>query len=145
LASYIESNLVAGERVLHVGHVTWWGQFWLLFFGVILAPVVIGLVLLLIAWINVKSTELGVTNKRVIVKTGFISRRTVELNLQKVESVQVDQGFLGRMLNYGTVVIAGGGNPFAPLTGIADPLGFRRAFLEAQEQALGRAAPAPTA
>jgi uncharacterized membrane protein YdbT with pleckstrin-like domain len=79
------------------------------------------------------------------VKTGFISRRTVELNLQKVESVQVDQGFLGRMLNFGTVVIAGGGNPFAPLTGIADPLGFRRAFLEAQEQALGRAAPAPAA
>lgn len=136
MASYIESNLVAGERVVHIGHVTWWGQFWWLFFGVVLTPVVIGLLLLLIAWINVKSTELGVTNKRVIVKTGFISRRTVELNLQKVESVQVDQGLVGRMFNYGTVVIAGGGNPFAPLTGIADPLGFRRAFLEAQEQAL---------
>jgi uncharacterized membrane protein YdbT with pleckstrin-like domain len=141
MASYIESNLVAGERVLHVGHVSWWGQFWLVFFGVILAPVVIGLVLLLVAWINVKSTELGVTNKRVIVKTGFISRRTVELNLQKVESVQVDQGLLGRMLNFGTVVIAGGGNPFAPVAGIADPLGFRRAFLEAQETALSTKAP----
>lgn len=141
MSKYIESNLVQGERVLHVGHLSAWGQFWLIFFGVILAPVVVGLVLLLIAWITIKSTELGVTNKRVIVKTGFISRRTVELNLQKVESVQVDQGLMGRVLNFGTIVIAGGGNPFAPLTGIADPLGFRRAFLEAQEIALGAKAP----
>ena len=137
MATYIESNLIAGERVLHVGHLSAWGQFWLIFFGVILTPVVIGLVLLAIAWITVRSTELGVTNKRVIVKTGFITRRTVELNLQKVESVQVEQGLMGRMLNYGTIVIAGGCNPFAPLAGIANPLGFRRAFLEAQEIALG--------
>ena len=141
MARYIESNLVQGERVLHIGHVSAWGQFWVIFFGVILAPVAIGLVLLLIAWITIKSTELGVTNKRVIVKTGFISRRTVELNLQKVESVQVDQGLMGRVLNFGTIVIAGGGNPFAPLAGIADPLGFRRAFLEAQEAALGAKLP----
>lgn len=137
MSKYIESNLIQGERVLHVGRLSVWGQFWLIFFGVILAPVVIGLVLLAIAWINLRSTELGVTSKRVIMKTGFISRRTVELNLQKVESVQVDQGLVGRVLNYGTIVIAGGGNPFAPLTGIADPLVFRRAFLEAQEIALG--------
>jgi uncharacterized membrane protein YdbT with pleckstrin-like domain len=86
--------------------------------------------------VNQRSTELAVTNKRVITKFGFIQRDTVELNIQKVESVQVQQGIMGRMLDFGTIVIAGGGNPQAPVPGIRDPMGFRRAFLEAQESAL---------
>jgi hypothetical protein len=57
--------------------------------------------------------------------------------------VQVQQGIMGRMLGFGTIVIAGGGNPQAPVPGISDPMGFRRAFLEAQEMALKeRATPA---
>jgi uncharacterized membrane protein YdbT with pleckstrin-like domain len=93
----------------------------------------IGLGLLGAAYVRLKSTELAVTNKRVIAKFGFIQRQTVELNIGKVESIQVHQGIFGRMFNYGSLVISGGGNPQAPVPGISNPLGFRKAFMEAQD------------
>ena len=77
------------------------------------------------------STEVAITNRRVIVKLGFIKRDTVEINLDKVEALKVEQGFLGRMLNYGTVYISGAGTSVAPIRDIADPLVFRRKFMEA--------------
>jgi uncharacterized membrane protein YdbT with pleckstrin-like domain len=137
MSSYVESALIDGERVLYLGRVSTWALFWpYLFLGVLLLPVVIGLFLLITAWIEKKTTELAVTDKRVIVKKGLIRRETVELNIQKIESVRVDQGVLARIFNYGTVVVAGGGNPVAPVERIADPMAFRRAFLEAQEAVL---------
>ena len=143
MASYVEQALTRGESVLHLGRTSWWSLSGYLFFGVVLLPVGVGLILLALAWVKQRSTELAVTNKRVITKFGFIQRDTVELNIQKVESVQVQQGIMGRMLDFGTIVIAGGGNPQAPVPGISDPMGFRRAFLEAQEMVLKeRAAPA---
>jgi uncharacterized membrane protein YdbT with pleckstrin-like domain len=77
---------------------------------------------------------LAVTNKRVIAKTGFISRKTIEMNLTKVESMQVDQGIFGRLLNFGSLKINGTGASNAPITGISAPLEFRRSFMEAQDQ-----------
>jgi uncharacterized membrane protein YdbT with pleckstrin-like domain len=143
MASYVEQALTRGESVLHLGRTSWWSLSGYLFFGMVLLPVGVGLILLALAWVKQRSTELAVTNKRVITKFGFIQRDTVELNIQKVESVQVQQGIMGRMLDFGTIVIAGGGNPQAPVPGISDPMGFRRAFLEAQEMVLKeRAAPA---
>ena len=143
MASYVEQALTRGESVLHLGRTSWWSLSGYLFFGVVLLPVGVGLILLALAWVKQRSTELAVTNKRVNTKFGFIQRDTVELNIQKVESVQVQQGIMGRMLDFGTIVIAGGGNPQAPVPGISDPMGFRRAFLEAQEMVLKeRAAPA---
>ena len=143
MASYVDQALTRGESVLHLGRTSWWSLSGYLFFGVVLLPVGVGLILLALAWVKQRSTELAVTNKRVITKFGFIQRDTVELNIQKVESVQVQQGIMGRMLDFGTIVIAGGGNPQAPVPGISDPMGFRRAFLEAQEMVLKeRAAPA---
>lgn len=143
MASYVEQALTRGESILHLGRTSWWSLSGYLFFGVVLLPVGVGLILFALAWVKQRSTELAVTNKRVITKFGFIQRDTVELNIQKVESVQVQQGIMGRMLDFGTIVIAGGGNPQAPVPGISDPMGFRRAFLEAQEMVLKeRAAPA---
>lgn len=143
MASYVEQALTRGESVLHLGRTSWWSLSGYLVFGVLLIPLGVGLILLAVAWVKQRSTELAVTNKRVITKFGFIQRDTVELNIQKVESVQVQQGIMGRMLDFGTIVIAGGGNPQAPVPGISDPMGFRRAFLEAQEAALKeRTAPA---
>lgn len=136
MASYVEQALTRGESVLHLGRTSWWSLSGYLVLGVVLLPVGVGLILLALAWVKQRSTELAVTNKRVITKFGFIQRDTVELNIQKVESVQVQQGILGRMLDFGTIMVAGGGNPQAPVPGIRDPMGFRRAFLEAQEMAL---------
>ncbi len=85
----------------------------------------IGAVNLLIAWIRRVSTELAVTDRRVIHKTGFFSRQTQEMHREKVESVDVQQSFLGRIFGYGTVLVRGIGSTWEPFSNIADPLAFR--------------------
>jgi uncharacterized membrane protein YdbT with pleckstrin-like domain len=83
--------------------------------------------------------ELAVTTKRVIVKHGFVRRQTIEINLNRVESIQVEQGLLGRLFNFGTLIVSGTGTSHAPLAGIAEPMGFRKAFIEAQDSGKGDA------
>ena len=129
--SYIDDSLIEGEQILHRARVSWWSQVGLVTLGIVLAIVVVGLFLLIAAWIKVRSTEIAITNKRVIVKFGFVKRDTVEINLDKVEALRVEQGFFGRMLNFGTVFISGAGTSVAPIKDIADPLVFRRKFMEA--------------
>ena len=133
MASYIEQALIADEKILHRGRVSWWAVSHLLLLGVLLLPIVVGIGILVWAWIRVKSTELVITNKRVIAKFGFISRNTMEIAIQKVESIQVQQSVWGRMLDFGTLIVSGTGTSNAPIPSIADPMAFRRAFLEAQE------------
>lgn len=134
MASYIDKALITDERVLYRGNISLWSLSFLIFVGVILLPVVgIGLIFLLAAYIRYKTTELAITNKRVIAKFGFISRRTVEININKVESVQVEQGIAGRIFDYGSLIISGAGDPQAPIPGISDPMRFRKAFIEAQD------------
>ncbi len=136
MSSYVEDALVKDERIVHLGHISLWSLWGTLALGVVLLPVFgLGLVFLGMAYVKYKTTELAITTRRVIAKFGFISRTTVELNINKVESIQVEQTVMGRMLNYGTLVIAGGGNPQAPIPGISDPIAFRRAFIEAQDGA----------
>ena len=71
------------------------------------------------------TTELAVTDRRVIYKTGIIQRHTIEMNRSKVETVGVNQSILGRALGYGTVVVRGTGGSFEPIPFIGDPLTFR--------------------
>ena len=129
--SYIDDSLIPSETVVHRARVSWWSQFPLVFLGLLTLVIVIGLVFLVIAWIKVRSTELAITNKRVIAKFGFIKRNTVEINLEKVEALKVEQGVWGRFLNFGTIFISGAGTSVAPIPDIADPLVFRRKFMEA--------------
>src|SRR5262249_55482755 len=77
------------------------------------------------AWIRRASTELAVTDRRVIFKRGLIRRHTVEMNMDKVESVDVDQSILGRLFNYGDVTVRGTGASIEPLRMIDDPLALR--------------------
>jgi uncharacterized membrane protein YdbT with pleckstrin-like domain len=77
------------------------------------------------AWIRRVTTEFAVTDRRVIYKTGLISRHTLEMNRSKVESVDVDQPLLGRIFGYGTITLRGTGSTFQPIYHIADPLTFR--------------------
>ncbi|MDA0782016.1 MAG: PH domain-containing protein [Rickettsiales bacterium] len=70
---------------------------------------IFGLVSWIYAVVSRFSTEIAVTNKRIIVKYGLMSRCTIELNLSKIESVSVNQGIMGRFLSYGTVTINGTG------------------------------------
>jgi uncharacterized membrane protein YdbT with pleckstrin-like domain len=86
---------------------------------------VLGIVSALGALIRRATTELAVTDRRVIFKTGIFQRHTVEMNLSKVETVGVNQSILGRLLGYGTVIVRGTGGSFEPIPFIGEPLTFR--------------------
>jgi uncharacterized membrane protein YdbT with pleckstrin-like domain len=77
------------------------------------------------AWFRRWTTETDVTSLRVVHKEGFIKRRTFEMSLDKVESVDVNQSILGRILNYGDVTIRGVGEGIEKIRTIASPLAFR--------------------
>lgn len=164
MASYVDSNLSKGEEVISRAHVSWLSYLpsiiisaFIFIFGVLgligsavstnpnsggsglpwlmilIAAFIIGKVALTIA-----TTELALTNKRVIAKFGFIRRTTVELRLDKVESIGVNQGILGRLLGYGSVVVRGTGGTGTPIPSIKQPLDFRRVvnnFIEEKEAA----------
>jgi uncharacterized membrane protein YdbT with pleckstrin-like domain len=144
---YIDRVLQPGETVRHVAkisRVTYLRGFSLWIVAAILAalsPAVPGLhVLVLIvaaiifllgalllarAGFRRVTTEIAVTDRRVIYKCGFISRYTVEMHMDKVESVDVDQSLFGRLFNYGDVIIHGTGAGFEPLKMINAPLDLR--------------------
>ena len=77
------------------------------------------------AMIRRATTELAVTDRRVIFKTGIVQRHSVEMNRSKVETVGVNQSILGRLLGYGTIIVRGTGGSFEPVAFIGDPLTFR--------------------
>jgi len=85
----------------------------------------IGLLSGLSALVRRQTTELAVTDRRVIYKTGILQRHSMEMNRSKVETVGVSQSILGRILGYGTVVVRGTGGSFEPVAFIGDPLTFR--------------------
>ena len=148
--SYVTSVLQPDEKIIATGHVHWiiYGRgllvliIGLIVFGI--APdggfgtlirvvgilvILVGLYDLVRAWINQVTTEVAVTNKRVIKKRGLIWRETAEMNMDKVESALVEQSLLGRALNYGSIVIRGTGSGIEGLNHIAKPLELRSAIL----------------
>ena len=135
MGSFVQGTLGKDEKIIVEGRVSGWALVPSIIIGIITIPLFgLGIIIILSAVFTYISTELAVTNKRVVVKTGFIKRSTIELNLSKVESIQVHQGLFGRILNYGSLVVSGAGNPQAPIPNIADPMSFRRLATEAQEQ-----------
>ncbi len=79
------------------------------------------------AWFKRWTTEIAVTDRRIIYKRGFIRRHTIEMNMDKVESVDVNQSLLGRILGYGDVLVRGTGVGFEPLQMIESPIELRNA------------------
>ena len=120
MGTYVDNNLIKDE---HVEFETTYH--WIIFcnlraiFTLFIAPM-----------LDRYTDEFAVTNRRVIVKTGLISRRTLEMNLNKIESVNVDQSIFGRMLGYGTITIIGTGGTRESFPDISNPLKFRKKFQE---------------
>src|SRR2546423_7272461 len=95
----------------------------------LIATAVLFGVLALASWaraaIRRATTELAITDRRVIYKSGLLSRHTLEMNRSKVESVDVDQSILGRIFSFGTIVVRGTGGSLEPIRLIRDPFAFR--------------------
>ena len=120
MGNYVDNNLIKGETVAIETTYHWiivihWRALLTLFIAPMLAR-----------W----SDEFAITNHRIIVKTGLISRRTLEMNLNKVETVNVDQSILGRLFGYGTIRIVGTGGTNEVFENISHPIEFRKKFLE---------------
>lgn len=143
---YVESNLLPGEKVIYKATPHWilfvvpvlsiglgilfmlatlvgWGNF-----GAILGLfcVFTGLLLALGSAVTFFTIEFGLTNKRIIAKEGFIRRRSIELLLTQVESIGVNQHILGRILNYGTIIVVGTGGTRESFRAIVDPMELRK-------------------
>jgi uncharacterized membrane protein YdbT with pleckstrin-like domain len=136
MGSYIEENLARDEQIIIKAQVTWLSQFWYLLFGGIFVLLalpsknfiffLVGAIFIGVAVIHVITTELALTNRRIIAKSGLIRRNTIELKVNRVESLGVDQGVLGRILNFGSIVVKGVGGSNAPIPYIAKPMEFRQ-------------------
>jgi uncharacterized membrane protein YdbT with pleckstrin-like domain len=153
--AYVEKNLIPGEELIYRTGVHWSVLVLPLllvaaviaggitcYFGKFLGKVEAGtfliaaaLVYALYVIIKRNSTEIAVTNRRVIIKTGMASRRSLELMLPKVESIGIDETVMGRMLGYGTVVIHGTGGTPEPFRKIAHPSEFRQRVQEQIDRA----------
>lgn len=92
--------------------------------GVVL--IVLAAVMAAVAIVKRNATEMAVTSRRVLIKSGILSRRTIEMLLSRVESIVITEPFFGRMFGYGTVVIRGTGGTPEPFNLIAHPTEFRR-------------------
>lgn len=145
MAQYIDASLNAEERVTYRGGVSWviyiapvmmmgFGAAWALTGGGLpgLGVAMAGLLSGMGAFVRQTTSEFAVTTDRVVVKTGLLTRNTIEIQLAKVESVQVQQDLLGRLLNYGTITVSGTGGTHEPFSLIDDPMNFRKAVQAAQ-------------
>ena len=146
MGRYIDEILQPGEKVLYSTNAHW------MFYLPAIAAWIVALVLLIFSrlvggdmlvlvclslaalywtftgWFHRWTTETDVTNLRVVHKTGFIKRRTFEMSLAKVESVDVNQSILGRIMNYGDVTVRGVGEGAETIKTIAAPLEFRNSI-----------------
>ena len=124
--SYVQSTIGKDEKIIYYINYHWayvaLAYFYLIIFGVF----IIGVILFFRMMINKWTTERVLTNKRYIQKTGWISRKTEEISVQKIEEVEFNQSILGRVLNYGSVLISGTGVGKIKLNLIDDPLIFQK-------------------
>jgi len=125
--SYIEESLSAGEKIEGLFKLHWfaWVPMWL---WIVLGIPTLGLTWLIAIYefLRLRYIEQGVTNKRVILKRGIISRKTEEMKLASIETVEIDQGVWGRLLGFGTVKVTGRGISDVVYRGIADPMAVKR-------------------
>lgn len=143
---YIDANLMKGEKIIFKTKPHWscivapcilFSMGWIMFIAGIgfqaMALVIIGFLIFAIAFFwglselfTMISSEYALTNRRIVTKTGLISRKTMEILLNKIETVNIDQNLTGRMFNYGNLNITGTGGAQDPFKGIAAAVEFRK-------------------
>jgi uncharacterized membrane protein YdbT with pleckstrin-like domain len=125
--SYIEESLSSGEEIVAVFRLHWFSRLPMVLW-IILALPTLGLTLILAGYefVRLRCIEQGLTNKRVVFKKGIISRSTEEMKLKSVETVEIEQGVLGRIFGYGDVKITGRGISDVVFKGVADPIAVKK-------------------
>jgi uncharacterized membrane protein YdbT with pleckstrin-like domain len=160
--SYLDNNLMPDEKVLYRAKPHWiifWPTFLLLLIGLALfifgikqplpttsptfhlnintlvarLALLLAIILAIPEFITYVTSEYGVTNRRVLMKTGFFRRISLDIRLSRVESIAVQQTLLGHLLNYGSILISGVGGSKDPFPTIASPLLFRQKIQEQLE------------
>jgi uncharacterized membrane protein YdbT with pleckstrin-like domain len=125
--SYIAESLSAGEEVSALFRLHWVARIPLAIWLLLGIPTFgITLVFALYEYLRVRHIEQGVTNKRVIFKTGIISRKSEEMKLASVETVEIDQGIFGRLLGYGNIKVTGRGTSDVLFRLVDDPMTVKR-------------------
>jgi uncharacterized membrane protein YdbT with pleckstrin-like domain len=160
MGSYVDKNLGKDETINYSASVSLW-RYWFSFliggffgFGALLGlaaslssksgagmlgskfeTAILLIALGVIAWplIARKSTELVITSKRLIAKFGVTSTQSIEIRFDRIETVRVKQSLMGRILNYGDIVVTGTGSTFDPIPNISKPMKFRAALNDAME------------
>jgi membrane protein YdbS with pleckstrin-like domain len=157
--SYVSSHLMSGEEVVRtarLSRIIYWPAALLLALSIVQFVVIIrggaqtraampvpevflalAAIAAVPALVRRSSSEFAVTNRRVVVKIGFLRRHSTEILLRQVEGITVDQGILGRIFGYGTIVVEGTGSDRTPYKGIASPMKFRLAVQEQVDKSLG--------
>lgn len=132
--SYIQESLSNGEEINKLFQHHWTVKTFIFFNFLIGILTLIWLIPAIIIWLKWKYTENGVTNKRVINKRGILSRKTDEIRLNAIESIQINQSILGRILGYGDVIIAGRGHGQVVIRWISEPLEAKKIIENAEHE-----------
>lgn len=132
---YIDQSLAPGEVIIQRGK--WPMIFWVGAWAalIVLGIAIVGIFIFLRAAIIMWTTDFAVTNKRVVVKRGWLNRRTAELAVESVEGVALDQSLLARLFGFGRVVVTGTGDATLVFPPMAHPVDFRRAIETARSEA----------
>jgi uncharacterized membrane protein YdbT with pleckstrin-like domain len=127
--SYIEDSLSSGEEIKELFKLHWFAKI-PMFIWFILALPSLGFTLLLALWeyLKLKSLEQGVTNKRAIIKTGIISRKSDEMKISSIETVEIIQGVIGRIFGFGSVKVTGRGISDLIYKNIDDPMSVKKSI-----------------
>jgi uncharacterized membrane protein YdbT with pleckstrin-like domain len=127
--AYLDESLAPGETIVARFPLHWTAK-WRLIVYLLLAIPTLGIALLaaLYEWIRLRSIEMGVTNRRVVRKTGIVSRQTEELRLASIETIDLRQTAWGRMFGFGDVVLTGRGESAMIFSRLAHPLEAKRAI-----------------
>lgn len=125
--SYIDESLSKGEEVIHLfPHHTFVKFNQVGHFIIALFTLGLWLPVAIIYWLYWKNIEQGITNKRVIHKYGIVSRKTKEMRINAIESINIKQGIIGRIFGFGTVTITGRGAGDVELKWMKDPMMVKR-------------------
>ena len=135
MSQYVDQSLAEGEHILMRGR--WPAIYWIAACTalVVLGVFVVGVLIFLAAALHMWTTEFAVTDRRVLLKRGWLSRSNQELAVSNLEEVRLRQSLLGRLFGYGHVVVTGTGEGVIEFPPMADPIDFRRAIETARERA----------